>query len=91
MSLGTGELNIQIRYEDAKRWGTLHWARPLIDIAYDGSSDTVDGQMRQLMPVVKRPVPLLSLSGELERSQQRARRYQRHEHPGSQAAGRIDL
>ena len=55
LSLGTGELNARIRYEDAKRWGTIHWARPLIDIAYDGSSDIVDGQMRQLMPVVKRP------------------------------------
>jgi patatin-like phospholipase/acyl hydrolase len=55
VSLGTGELNVSIRYEEAKRWGTLHWARPLIDIAYDGSSDTVDGQMRQLMQVVKRP------------------------------------
>ena len=70
VSLGTGELNVPIRYEDAKRWGTLHWARPLIDIAYDGSSDTVDGQMRQLMHVVKRPYPLLSIPGELERSQQ---------------------
>jgi predicted acylesterase/phospholipase RssA len=55
VSLGTGELNAQIRYEDAKHWGTFHWARPLIDIAYDGSSDIVDGLMRQLFPVVKRP------------------------------------
>ena len=55
LSLGTGELNARIRYEDARRWGTLHWARPLIDIAYDGSSDIVDGQMRRLVPIVKRP------------------------------------
>ena len=55
VSLGTGELNSQIQYEEAKRWGTIHWARPLVDIAYDGSSDTVDGQMRKLMHVVKRP------------------------------------
>ena len=55
LSLGTGELNVRIRYEEARRWGSLHWARPLIDIAYDGSSDTVDGQMRQLMHVVKHP------------------------------------
>ncbi len=55
LSLGTGELNVRIRYEDARRWGTLHWARPLIDIAYDGSSDTVDGQMRHLVHVVKHP------------------------------------
>ncbi len=55
LSLGTGELNSPIRYEDAKNWGTLHWARPLIDIAYDGGSDTVDGQMRQLMHAVTQP------------------------------------
>jgi patatin-like phospholipase/acyl hydrolase len=55
LSLGTGELNVRLRYEDAKRWGSLHWARPLIDIAYDGSSDTVDGHMRQLTHVVKHP------------------------------------
>jgi hypothetical protein len=55
LSLGTGEINASIRYEDAKSWGTLRWARPLIDIAYDGGSDTVDAQMRQLMHVVKRP------------------------------------
>ncbi len=55
LSLGTGELNTPIRYENAKDWGTLRWARPFIDIAYDGASDTVDSQMRHLMHVVKRP------------------------------------
>ncbi len=55
LSLGTGEINAPIRYEDARSWGTLRWARPLVDIAYDGGSDAVDGQMRQLMHVVKRP------------------------------------
>jgi len=47
LSLGTGEINAPIRYEDAKGWGTLRWARPLIDIAYDGGSDAVDGQILQ--------------------------------------------
>jgi uncharacterized protein len=55
VSLGTGEISTPIRYEDARSWGTLRWARPLIDIAYDGGSDTVDVQMRQLMQVVKTP------------------------------------
>jgi patatin-like phospholipase/acyl hydrolase len=55
VSLGTGELNTPIRYKEARRWGTLQWARPLIDIAYDGGTDTVDVQMRQLMQAVKRP------------------------------------
>ncbi len=65
VSLGTGELNVPIRYEEAKRWGTLHWARPLIDIAYDGSSDTVDGQMRQ--PHARRQTPVPS-SGRFQAS-----------------------
>src|SRR5205807_2154766 len=55
VSLGTGELSMQIHHGDAKNWGTIRWARPMIDIAYDGSSDTVDQQMRQLLPIVKRP------------------------------------
>lgn len=55
VSLGTGELNAPISYEDARNWGTLRWARPLIDIAYDGSTDTVDTQMRLLMHAVRRP------------------------------------
>ena len=55
LSLGTGELNAPIQYEAAKDWGTLRWARPFIDIAYDGASDTVDWQMRQLMHVVRKP------------------------------------
>jgi hypothetical protein len=55
LSLGTGEINTPIPYEDARNWGVLRWAHPLIDIAYDGGSDTVDQQMRQLMQVVKRP------------------------------------
>jgi patatin-like phospholipase/acyl hydrolase len=56
LSLGTGELNAPIRFEEAKDWGTLRWARPLIDIAYDGGSDAVDRQMRQLRHVVRSPL-----------------------------------
>ena len=67
LSLGTGEVDSPIRYEDAKNWGTLRWARPLIDIAYDGSSDTVDGQMRQLMHARQKALPLLPLSAEPQR------------------------
>ena len=84
VSLGTGELNVQIRYEEARRWGTLHWARPLIDIAYDGSSDTVDGQMRQLMHVVKHPLLLLRFQASLSEANN-ALDDQRVEYAGSQA------
>ena len=91
LSLGTGELNTPIRYEDARSWGTLRWARPLIDIAYDGGSDTVDAQMRQLMHVVKRPYRYYRFQANLSEAQQRPGRYKPSQHRGPQAAGGIDL
>lgn len=49
VSLGTGELTRPIPFEEAKDWGLLEWARPLIDVVFDGSSDVVDYQLRQLV------------------------------------------
>lgn len=49
-SLGTGELTAPIRYEDARDWGRLEWVRPLIDVIFDGVSDSVDYELRQLLP-----------------------------------------
>jgi len=49
-SLGTGE---QIRpYElgRARRWGQLEWARPVLDIVFDGVADTVDFQAAAMLP-----------------------------------------
>lgn len=49
-SLGTGELTRPIPIEEARRWGQLRWARPLIDVVFDGVADTVDFQLSQLLP-----------------------------------------
>jgi patatin-like phospholipase/acyl hydrolase len=49
VSLGTGELRHPIRYKDANGWGQLEWARPVLDIALQGSSATVDYQLQQLL------------------------------------------
>jgi hypothetical protein len=35
-----------------KGWGEASWARPILDVAFDGNSDTVDFQLRQLLPDV---------------------------------------
>ena len=51
VSIGTGELRHQIKYNDATRWGQLEWAQPIIDIALQGSSATVDYQLQQLLAV----------------------------------------
>lgn len=49
-SLGTGQQTRPIPTARARRWGELGWARPLIDVVFDGMSDVVDYQLGQLMP-----------------------------------------
>jgi uncharacterized protein len=50
VSLGTGELNRSLPYEQAKDWGAVRWAMPVLDVVFDGVSRTVDYQLRQLLP-----------------------------------------
>lgn len=47
VSLGVGEFRTAIRYEDARGWGALAWARPVIDCMMDGTADTVDYQLTE--------------------------------------------
>ena len=49
-SLGTGQLTDRLRYDEAAGWGLLEWARPVIDVVFDGVSDTVDFQLKELLP-----------------------------------------
>jgi len=49
VSLGTGQLERPIPYDEAKDWGMLEWARPVLDVVFDGVSDTTDYELRQLM------------------------------------------
>jgi hypothetical protein len=48
VSLGTGKQTRRIDHEDAKDWGQLEWVRPVIDVVFDGVSDTVEYQLEQL-------------------------------------------
>ena len=50
LSLGTGSLTRPIHHEQAASWGLVQWVRPIIDIVFDGVSDTVSYQLEQLMP-----------------------------------------
>jgi patatin-like phospholipase/acyl hydrolase len=52
VSLGTGENTDPLRYDNVKGWGEASWARPILDVAFDGNSDTVDFQLRQLLPAI---------------------------------------
>ncbi len=50
LSLGTGKLTRSISQAQAASWGLVQWVRPVIDVVFDGVSDTVEYQLHQLMP-----------------------------------------
>ncbi|MGC1306290.1 MAG: patatin-like phospholipase family protein [Phormidesmis sp.] len=49
LSLGTGQINPQATYEEAKGWGMAYWVRPLIKFMFDGVSDAADYQLRYVL------------------------------------------
>jgi patatin-like phospholipase/acyl hydrolase len=50
VSLGTGELTRSMPYEEVKGWGLALWAQPILNVVFDGVADTVDYQLRELLP-----------------------------------------
>jgi len=48
-SFGTGESTRSISIEEAKTWGPFEWAVPLVNIVFDGSSDSVNYIANQLI------------------------------------------
>lgn len=49
LSLGTGQYSRPLPYSKIKHWG-IRWAQPILDVVFDGVSDTVDYQLRRLLP-----------------------------------------
>jgi patatin-like phospholipase/acyl hydrolase len=45
LSLGTGERTRKRRFADVQDWGLVEWARPIIDVVFDGVSDAVNYQL----------------------------------------------
>lgn len=50
LSIGTGQQQEKIAYEKAKGWGLIGWARPVMDVMFDGVSDATDFQLRTMLP-----------------------------------------
>lgn len=56
VSIGTGQPpqdqrehgGIPVPYADAQHWGLLKWARPMLDVVFDGVAKTVEWQMQRL-------------------------------------------
>ncbi|MGH2745199.1 MAG: CBASS cGAMP-activated phospholipase [Thermoleophilaceae bacterium] len=49
LSLGTGQRTRRRRFADVDDWGLVEWARPILDVVFDGSSDAVDYQLRHVL------------------------------------------
>jgi predicted acylesterase/phospholipase RssA len=48
VSLGTGEHTRRLPFDEVKDWGEVEWARPILDVVFDGGQDAVDFQLRRL-------------------------------------------
>ena len=49
LSVGSGERTRTIDLKSAREWGALEWAVPIIDVLFDGNTDSVDYIARQLV------------------------------------------
>jgi patatin-like phospholipase/acyl hydrolase len=49
LSLGTGEYTRAYTFEQTRWWGQLEWARPVLDIVFDGVADTTEFVAATLM------------------------------------------
>jgi uncharacterized protein len=49
LSLGTGQRTRKRSYEEIEGWGLVEWAKPILDVVFDGVSDAVDYQLRHAL------------------------------------------
>jgi uncharacterized protein len=48
-SLGSGQHTRRLPFAEVKDWGQLEWARPILDVVFDGSADAVDTELSALL------------------------------------------
>jgi len=48
-SIGAGSQTHRFEFADVKEWGAAHWARPLLEIVLDGSAETSDHVLGELI------------------------------------------
>jgi patatin-like phospholipase/acyl hydrolase len=49
VSLGTGQRTRQRTFDQVKDWGLIEWAKPILDVVFDGMSDVVDYQLEHAL------------------------------------------
>jgi uncharacterized protein len=63
VSIGTGVPTRPFPYEEVREWGLVHWARPLLDLTFDGINHAVNHQLEHLL----RPHAYYRLQAEIGR------------------------
>jgi patatin-like phospholipase/acyl hydrolase len=68
LSLGTGAHTRAYTYQQARWWGQLEWARPALDMVFDGVADTIEFESGTLMGerYIRLQSPLLEASDDLD-------------------------
>jgi len=49
LSLGTGQRTRKRPFDEIKDWGLARWARPILEVVFDGVSDAVDYQLDHIL------------------------------------------
>ena len=49
LSLGTGQRTRKRSFDEIQDWGLVEWAKPILDVVFDGVSDAVDYQLRHVL------------------------------------------
>jgi len=49
LSLGTGQHTRKRSFDEIKDWGVAKWARPILEVVFDGVSDAVDHQLDHVL------------------------------------------
>jgi patatin-like phospholipase/acyl hydrolase len=49
VSLGTGDTKKRISWAESKGWGVARWAQPVLDVIFDGVSDTVEYELNHFL------------------------------------------
>jgi patatin-like phospholipase/acyl hydrolase len=68
LSLGTGSADKPYHYSEAKNWGKLGWALPILDVLMSGVAETVDYQLKTLFKSAKRADQYLRVDVDLNMS-----------------------
>ena len=66
LSIGTGYEKDPYYYQNAKDWGLIEWAKPLLGIMMSGVSETINFQLRQIFDTIENPEQYLRIDGDLK-------------------------